>query len=160
MKGLICTGLMLVLFFVGCSLPKKVPPSEVNYYQLAQKTMPPEQSRAIINEAVSNWYYGQGLGDTALKAGTVVVFPPYVLILLGNAALSLSGYETVGVSNFLPEQGASVWSGFYDSVTGAPGRVAAAAAGKEFRTPELAEEKLREKLSQGAGSLPPEDVYQ
>ena len=130
----------------ACSLPQKRPGSDVNYMQLAQKPLPPEQSQAVVKEAAANWFYGQGLGDTALKAGTAVAFPPYLLVLLGNAALSLSGYETVGVSNFLPDAGGQAWGNVYDGVTSAPGRMTAAVAGKEFRTGDIAQERLRRQL--------------
>ena len=154
-----CVIVAALVLLMGCVVPKEAPPAQVNYRELVSRPMPPQQSQAVAKEAVENWYYGQGLGDTALKAGTAVAFPPYILVLLGNAALSLSGYETVGVSNFLPQEGARAWGGFYDSVTGAPGRVTAAAAGREFRTPELAKEKIAEQLSQTSGE-PPGGAYQ
>ena len=138
--------LLILLPLPGCTLPKPRPAGDLNYVELARKPMPPEQSGAVLKEAGANWLYGQGLGDTALKASTVVLFPPYALVLVGNAALSLSGYETVGLSNFLPEEGAAVWGSFYDGVTAAPGRVSAAVAGREFRSPEIAREKIRNRL--------------
>ena len=110
---------------------------------LVGKPIPPEKAEDVLNEVGSNFAYGSGLGDTALSVGTVVVFPPYALYLLGNAVLSLSGYEPVTVSSLLPEKEGQEWSSMYDSVVSVPGKMVAAAAGREFRSPEVANARMK-----------------
>ena len=128
---------------VGCSALKPAEPDPTT--QLTQKPIPPEKAPELAQDVASNWFYGQGLGDTAITVGTVVAFPPYLVVVLGNAALSLSEYEPVTVSSLLPEKTGEAWKQGYDSIASAPGKVTAAAAGKEFRTPEVIKEEITEK---------------
>jgi hypothetical protein len=79
----------------------------------------------------------------------VVVFPPYIIYLLGNTALSLTGYEPVTVSSVLPEEQGRAWSDGYDTLVSGPGRMVAAMAGREYRSRDVAQEKLREVLADG-----------
>jgi hypothetical protein len=81
--------------------------------------------------------------------GAVIVFPPYILYLLGNTALSLSGYEPVTVSSMLPEEQGKAWSKGYDTVVSGPGRIVAATAGREYRSREVGDERLRAILADG-----------
>ena len=92
---------------------------------------------------------GPGLGDAAVNLGTVVVFPPYIIYLLGNTALSLTGYEPVTVSSVLPEEQGRAWSDGYDTLVSGPGRMVAAMVGREYRSRDVAQEKLREVLVDG-----------
>ena len=98
---------------------------------------------AIAKEAGGNWLYGQGVGETAVAAGGIFVFPPYALYLLGNAALSYSGYEPLYVSNALPEDAKASWNQTYETVTSAPGKLNAAIAGEEFRSQDLIKERYQ-----------------
>jgi hypothetical protein len=104
--------------------------------------MPSDKAKEVLSEIGQNFAYGPGLGDAALSIGTVVVFPPYAIYLLGNAALSLSGYEPVTVASLLPTESGKAWSDTYDSMVSGPGKVVAAMAGREYRTQEVANEKL------------------
>ena len=104
--------------------------------------MSPEQAKEVLSEAGGNWLYGNGFGETLLTVGTVLVFPPFGAVILGNAALDIAGYEQVGVSTFLPEQDKQQWLEFYGSVTAGPGKAVAAVAGEEFRTPEENERRM------------------
>jgi len=110
------------------------------------KPLPPEKGQELLGEAGANWWYGQGLGETALNVGAVVAFPPYAIYLLGNAALSLSGYEPIEFSNALPEAPREQWRSVYEGVTESPGRVTAAIAGEEFRSKERAAARIKEVL--------------
>ena len=102
-----------------------------------KEPLSPERTEELVHQVGENWLYGQGMGETALNVGTAVVFPPYLVYLVGNAALGLSGYEQITPSSILPDQPKEAWRKAYGSVTQTPGRVAAAAAGREFRTQEV-----------------------
>jgi len=127
----------------GCGVIKKKPESKPSELQLVGKPMEPEQASKVLSEVGSNFAYGPGLGDAAVTVGTVVVFPPYALYLLGNAVLSLSGYEPVTVSSVLPEEQGKAWSDTYDSMVSGPGKVVAAVAGHEYRSREVGEDRMQ-----------------
>jgi hypothetical protein len=139
-----------VLFFMmGCGVIKKKPEDKPDELSVVGKEMPPEKAKEVLGEVGSNFAYGPGLGDAAVNLGAVVVFPPYIIYLLGNTALSLSGYEPVTVSSVLPEEQGRAWSDGYDTIVSGPGRMVAAMAGREYRSREVAQEKLREVLTDG-----------
>ena len=127
---------VLSLGLGGCSLLKKKETPDADLESAALKPMPPEKSKEFLSDVSSDWFYGQGVGGTALAVGTVVLFPPYAIYLLGNGILSLSGYEPITVSGALPEEQGNAWNSVYSTVTSAPGRVNAAVAGREFVTEE------------------------
>jgi hypothetical protein len=135
--------LCILLSSSACGVIKKKKEPDADTMALVGKPLPPEKAKAVLSEVGSNFAYGPGLGDTALSVGTVVVFPPYALYLLGNAVLSLSGYEPVTVSSLLPEREGKEWSSMYDSVVSVPGKVVAAAAGREFRSPDVAQARMK-----------------
>lgn len=128
------------------------PAEQPSTFDLVGKEMPPEQAKDVLSEVGQNFAYGPGLGDTALAIGTVVVFPPYALYLLGNAVLSLSGYEPVTVASMLPEEQGQAWSNTYDSLVSGPGKVVAAMAGHEYRSREVGDERLRAVLERSYDS--------
>ncbi|HMO17875.1 MAG TPA: hypothetical protein PKA63_06730 [Oligoflexia bacterium] len=79
------------------------------------------------------WLYGPGMGYAMLNLGTVLLFPPYALYLLGNAALSISGNEPVRLIDVIPENGGrEVVEGVLDEVCSVPGKLNAAIAGRDF----------------------------
>lgn len=63
----------------------------------------------------------------------MVVFPPYIAYLLGNAGLALAGYEPLYVTNLLPNTPRGYVLTVYDGVTSVPGRFNAAVAGEEYK---------------------------
>ncbi len=128
---------------------KEKPKSQVDEMSAVGKPMSPDQAKAVLGEVGSNFAYGPGLGDAAVNLGAVVLFPPYIIYLLGNTALSLTGYEPVTVSSLLPEEDGKAWSNGYDTVVSGPGRIVAAAAGREYRSREVADERLRVLLADG-----------
>lgn len=145
---------VLISCFVSCSVAacgvvKEKPKSQVDEMSAVGKPMSPEQAKAVLGEVGSNFAYGPGIGDAAVNLGAVIVFPPYILYLLGNTALSLTGYEPVTVSSLLPEDEGRAWSNGYDTVVSGPGRVVAAAAGREYRSREVGDERLRVLLADG-----------
>jgi hypothetical protein len=139
----------LLCGFAACGVIKKKPASSTDGLVFQSKDIPPEKANEILNEVGGNFAYGPGLGDAAVNIGTVVVFPPYAAYLIGNAVLSLSGYEPVTVSSLLPEKDGEQWSDTYDTVVSVPGRFVAAMAGHEYRTREVGDERMRTVLSSG-----------
>jgi hypothetical protein len=131
----------------ACGVIKEKPKDQPSEFAFAGKEMSPEQANAVLGEVGSNFAYGPGLGDTAVSIGTAVIFPPYIIYLLGNTALSLSGYEPVTVSSMLPKEEGRAWSNGYDTLVSGPGRMVAAVAGHEYRSREVAQEKLRMALA-------------
>jgi hypothetical protein len=114
--------------------------------QAIDQPLTPQQTEELLEEVGSNWLFGQGIGETALTIGTVVLFPPYAIAVVGNAALQMSGEEPIGLSTVLPEEEAKVWVDAYDGVTSVPGRGVAFASGEEFRDKEIARERIQNVL--------------
>ena len=139
---------LIIQFSLGaCGIIQEKNPSETpDTMQLVGKPLPPEEAKAMLNDVGGNFVYGQGIGEAALNVGTVVAFPPYAIVLIGNAALSLSGYKPLSVADALPEEAGEVWRDTYNGVTSGPGRVTAAVAGEEYRTPEVASATLKQYL--------------
>lgn len=147
----------LLLFshaLVGCGVIKKKPEESTDEFSVVGKPMPPEKAKAVLNEVGSNFAYGPGLGSTAVNIGTAVVFPPYIIYLVGNTALSLTGYEPVTISSMLPEDEGTAWSDGYDYVVSGPGKMVAAVAGREYRSREVADDRLKTLLKEDT----PEDA--
>lgn len=107
----------------------------------------PEETEGLLGEVGTNWFYGQGLGETALTAGTIFLFPPYAIYVAGNAILNVSGYEEIRVTDALPEEGKESWNAVYEGVTSVPGRVTAGVSGEEFRDKEKAKAALQPYLA-------------
>ena len=145
--------LLMVGATFGCGLLRKKEPSPeaANLHQGAAQ-IAPEDAPKVISEVGENWLYGPGLGQTALNVGAIVVFPPYAIYVLGNSLLSMSGYEPLYVSNLLPDDERVEFNEMYDEVTTAPGRVSAALAGKEFRSKEVASQRMKAIVSESGGS--------
>ncbi len=141
----------LILFFytafiVGCSegnpTAKSIKPAAMNFAQppniggLARGEVKPptiEEANAELAKQGENWLYGSGFGATTLNVATCIVFPPYILYLLGNAGLQMAGYEPVYLTDAVPEPAREEVAGVYDGVVSVPGRIAAVTAGEEFR---------------------------
>jgi len=136
-----CFGLALA--HLGCGVIRKRPEDKPSGLDMVGKPMTNEQAKEVLGTVGGNFAYGSGLGDAALSVGTVVLFPPYAVYLLGNAVLSVSGYEPVTISSLLPEEDGKQWSATYDKVVSGPGRVVAAMTGHEYRSQEIADERLR-----------------
>ncbi len=147
----ICLILLMLPSACGTIFRKSEPDPQSQFQITAAPTVPPDKAPDFLKEVGSNFVYGQGLGETALTAGTVAVFPPFAVWVLGNAALSLGGYEPLRVSDALPEESKEAWVNTFDDVTSGPGRVSAALAGEEFRTKEVAKEKLKQYIVENNG---------
>lgn len=136
-------ALLFPLVISGCSMLKERPKTENDDFSIIGKEIPPKEAKKVLREVGQNFAYGPGLGDTVLNVGAVVIFPPYAIYLIGNAALFLSGYEPITVSSVLPEEDGRVWSESYDRVVSGPGKVAAAMAGHEYRSRQVADERMQ-----------------
>lgn len=137
----------VVLGNVGCGIIKEKPPAKIDEMSLVGKEIPPEKAEEILGEVGDSFVYGPSLGETVTNVGVAIAFPPYALYLLGNAILSLSGYEPVTISSMLPEEEGKNWSNTVDTVMSGPGRMVAAMAGHEARSREVNEEKMRQLLA-------------
>ena len=146
--------LVSTLLLTGCGVIKEKPPAQVDELDLVGKEIPPEQAQEILGEVGDSFVYGPSLGETITNVGVAILFPPYALYLVGNAILSVSGYEPVTVSSLLPEEEGKKWGDTVDTVMSGPGRMVAAMAGREARSREVTEEKMRQILTQ----LPNEKV--
>ncbi len=140
-------ALSVALVVIGCGVIRKRPEDNPSGLDVVGKPMTSQQAKQVLGTLGGNFAYGAGLGDAALSVGAVVLFPPYALYLLGNAALSVSGYQPVTVSSLLPEEDGKQWSETYDKVVSGPGRVVAAMTGHEYRSQEVADERLRAVLA-------------
>lgn len=98
------------------------------------ETPPPTEQD--VQKAVGNWFYGPGLGQTVLNVGAVVAFPPYAVYLIGNAGLSLAGFQQLFITDLLPEQPREVVLTAYDGVTSVPGRMTSFVAGRDYYQPQ------------------------
>lgn len=138
----VCLVLVL-LGLLGCGevFRKKETP-EADLTAVAQNPLTPEETQELLGEVGNNWWYGEGVGDTAATVGTVVLFPPYAALLAGNAALNLTGYESIWLSDLLPEEDREQYRDTYRSITSMPGKANAELAGEEFRNEEEARRRL------------------
>lgn len=138
----------LCLLLSACSvLEKEEDPQTELAKKAIEKPLPPEKTKELMSKVGSNWLYGQGVGETALTVGTIFAFPPYAIYVLGNGALSLSGYKPLHVTDALPDDARDGWNSVYDGVTGAPGHVTAAVAEREYREPEVVKQDLEQFMS-------------
>lgn len=131
----------------GCGIIQESRPERYPERAAIAAELEPEQAKEVLQELGSNFAYGPGLGDAAVNLGAVVLFPPYGLYLVGNAVLSLSGYEPVTVASLLPAEDGAAWSATYDEVVSGPGRVVAALSGREYRSRELGTQRMQDLVS-------------
>ncbi|MCB0320198.1 MAG: hypothetical protein KDD60_04675 [Bdellovibrionales bacterium] len=112
--------------------------------KLAKKPLKPEETGELLDTAAGNFFYGPGLGETALDVAGIVAFPPYALVLLGNSILSLAGQEPLSISQVLPEKTKQEYRTVMDNLYSGPGLVVSGAAGEEYRDRQAAEAKWEE----------------
>lgn len=146
--------LIFLVFFGACSYSEFPPPPVPQEYaesseestlstpsvaDLAygrEKPLSYDEMEDKLADSGKNWFYGAGLGKTIGNIGACVAFPPYIAYLVGNAGLSLAGYDPVYVTDILPTEGEREVQKVYDAVTSVPGLVAAKIAGEKFNSPE------------------------
>lgn len=142
--------LCLLTCFASCSInephyyaPDETIPQEIPYSRAKLNKQPQEEKIVLVepepevdeklDQFARNWFYGQGIGKTMTNVGTVVIFPPYAFYVLGNAGLSLAGYEPLYITNVLPEDSRKPVLKVFNGVTSVPGRINAKVAGEEFQ---------------------------
>lgn len=151
---------VFILFFAcGCSLFQKKDPQKIDETSLVGKQLSPQESEELLANVGQNYIYGPGLGETILNVGTAVAFPPYLIYLVGNAVLSISGYEPLSVARALPDETGKAWSETFDEAVSGPGRVVAAVAGEEYRNREVAREGLKKYIATNAKPLENQTAY-
>lgn len=133
------------LLLAGCGVLKERQPDPQTDAILAatRKPLSDEQAKRLVSDSGESWLYGEGLGATALNIGGAIAFPPYAIYMLANGVISLSGYQPLNISDMLPDEERDAWQSAYHGVASGPGRLAAAAAGEEFRTEEAARARLK-----------------
>lgn len=101
--------------------------------RFTKEPLEPDETGEVLETAAENFAYGPGLGETMIDITGVVLFPPYALVLAGNTALSLAGYERVRAANLLPDEGKEKYEDIMEGVYSGPGRVVSSAAGEDYR---------------------------
>ena len=97
----------------------------------------------VVDEVAGSWAFGDGIGHTSVKVGSLFVFPPYGIYLLGNSVLELAGYERIEITDALPQEEKAQWDDVYQAVISGPGRVVAAVSGAEYRSQQEAARRIR-----------------
>lgn len=130
----IVLGACLGSSLIACGVLKEKQKSEIPYQEIARQKLTPEQSKVLLGEIGNSWLYGDGIGKATATIGSIALFPPYALWVLANSVISLSGYEELSLLEVLPKEEKQEARALYSSVVSSPGRVAAALAGKEYRS--------------------------
>lgn len=133
--------LLACLANAGCGVLKKREPSPTEQVT-QQRQLSQEEAKEVLGEVGENWLYGPGLGKAVVNVAGVVVFPPYVVYLLGNGLVSAFGYEPVYITDALPDEEREQYNEVYDSVTSVPGRFSATVAEEEYRSEEVVKERM------------------
>ncbi|RMD84022.1 MAG: hypothetical protein D6808_07685 [Candidatus Dadabacteria bacterium] len=139
-KGELFCFCAAVLFLSGCSYLQKKEVRQPTVTEVVREDLTAQDAKEMLKAGAKNWFYGEGLGDTATKVVGSVLFLPYGIYVVGNAALNLAGYKGFYISDALPEPRRKEVKDLYKTVTSIPGRVTATVAGEEFRSEEKIEE--------------------
>ncbi len=148
-RSFIVAILLSVTLLVACSSRSYSPKTEVSLQSqkmkfnkvpsipalLSGEVVPPEpkETQMALKKAGKAWFFGRGLGKTAINITGIVLFPPYGLYLLGNAGLELAGVGGVYPSQVLPDGPRKHVEDFYGSVCDIPGLITSSVAGVEFQ---------------------------
>jgi hypothetical protein len=127
--------LSCVAILSACSLSQDSSTSSVSkslLTKIEQNPLEQHEAEELNGRVIDSFVYGEGLGDSAVKVGAAVAFPPFIFVLLGNAALTASGYEPIGISTVLPEDASKQWQAMYSGVVSVPGKITATAANRDF----------------------------
>lgn len=128
--------------------------------KIAAEPLSPKETGEVVDTALTNFFYGPGLGETALDVTGAMLFPPYAMVLIGQTLVRLAGYESPRFIEIFPDQQQHAYDVTMDAVYSGPGRLVAAAAGEEYRTRSRVRsrwvetvEKLEANRSEGRGKF-------
>lgn len=144
--------LCFLLILSSCSAINSSKEEGISLQKLSEDPLSPEETKVLMEKAGKNWLYGNGLGESVLTIGTVVIFPPYAALVVGNSILSLSGYDPVNISDAMEEEDQNSWKNFYNTITSGPGRLAAVISGEEYRSKEAIKEDYEKFFEETRGS--------
>ena len=137
--------IVIVVFFVcGCGVLQEKPADPT--LDFMKRPLTPQESEQLAGEVGGNFLYGQGFGEALISLGGIILWPPYALYALGNAGISLAGYQPLYVTNLLPEPVKSSYDTGYDVVSSGPGRFSAAIGKEEFRNQDVIRKRYRDLL--------------
>lgn len=101
--------------------------------RIATVPLTKRETGEVLNTAAGNFFYGPGLGETALDLTGAVLFPPYAFVLAGQTLVRLAGYDSPRLVELLPDEQQRSYNGFMEAVYSGPGRLISAATGEEYR---------------------------
>jgi hypothetical protein len=136
--------LFLLFFLSSCGVLEKKPQDPT--LDFLQRPLTLEESNKLTDEVGGNFLYGQGFGEALVNIGGIVIWPPYAIYVLGNSAISLSGYNRLHVTNLLPEPIKDSYNTGYDFITSGPGRLAASIGEQEYRNQDVIKKRYRKIL--------------
>ncbi|MCC6219989.1 MAG: hypothetical protein IT291_01975 [Deltaproteobacteria bacterium] len=93
-----------------------------------EQPLEPDELSEVLRDSGERWFYGDGIGKTMMNVGAIAIWPPYAIYVVGNAAISMAGYEPVHITSALPEPAREEVLSVYDSVTAVPGKINSAIA--------------------------------
>lgn len=118
--------LLSALIVSGCgSVLREKTPEEQEQVPIATNE---EEATYVLEETGKNIVFGEQLGDI----GAAVLFFPYGLYKIGQAAANLAGYK-LDAKEALDSESKKAVEGVYRSVVSVPGRAASALADEEYR---------------------------
>ncbi|MCA9037504.1 MAG: hypothetical protein KDA91_20360 [Planctomycetaceae bacterium] len=116
-------------------------PLSIRMQKLAASPLTQEEREKVLETAASNFAYGPGLGETALDVTGAVLFPPYAIVLAGQAVLALTGNDSPRISDALPEEDADTYQSVMDAVYSGPGRIVSFFSGEDYRSRKQVKER-------------------
>lgn len=102
--------------------------------KIAAEPLSPKETGEVVDTALTNFFYGPGLGETALDVTGAMLFPPYAMVLIGQTLVRLAGYDSPRFIELFPDEQQQAYDDTMDVVYSGPGRLVSAAAGEKYRT--------------------------
>ncbi len=138
---------LFVIFLCSCSTQQQGSSHSKVVDDLIKDPLTEDETVEVLDQSAQNWFYGNGLGDTAFKIGTSVLFPPVALVWLADVGMQATGTGSVSLKAVLPEDTSDTIIENYQAVVSVPGKVTSLVAGKEFRDQERGEAIIRNVLN-------------
>ncbi len=138
---------LFAIFLCSCSTQQADSANSKIVHDLIKDPLTEDETVEVLDQSAKNWFYGSGLGDTAFKVGTSVIFPPVLFVWLTDAGLQVTGTGSVSIKSVLPEETSETIIQNYQAVVSVPGKVTSIVAGKEFRDREKGEAIIKNVLN-------------